>query len=114
MKRGLLIAAWAVSACLGAAAQELALPASPASVKFAVIGDSGTGDPAQYQVADQMTRFHAKFAFDRVLMLGDNIYGSQGPQDFVTKFSKPYKALLDTGVKFYASLGNHDSPNNRT
>ena len=95
------------------AAQELALPAAPTSVKFAVIGDSGTGDPEQYQVADQMTRFHAKFAFDRVIMLGDNIYGGQAPQDLVKKFSQPYKALLDAGVKFYASLGNHDSPDNR-
>jgi len=101
----------AVCACLSAAAQELALPAAPASVKFAVIGDSGTGDPEQYQVADQMARFHAKFAFDRVLMLGDNIYGGQSPGDFVKKFSQPYKALLDAGVRFYASLGNHDSPN---
>jgi hypothetical protein len=94
-------------------AQELTVPTAPTSVKFAVIGDSGTGDPEQYQVADQMTRFHTKFAFDRVLMLGDNIYGSQGPQDLVRKFSQPYKALLDAGVKFYASLGNHDNPNNR-
>jgi hypothetical protein len=46
-------------------------------------------------------------------MLGDNIYGGQGPQDLVRKFSQPYKALLDSGVKFYASLGNHDDPNNR-
>jgi 3',5'-cyclic AMP phosphodiesterase CpdA len=103
----------AICACLSAAAQELTLPGAPASVKFAVIGDSGTGDPEQYQVADQMTRFHAKFAFDRVIMLGDNIYGGQTPQDLVTKFSQPYKALLSAGVKFYASLGNHDSPNNR-
>jgi hypothetical protein len=95
------------------AAQELTLPVAPASVKFAVIGDSGTGDREQYQVADQMARFHTKFAFDRVLMLGDNIYGGQTPQDLVRKFSQPYKALLDAGVKFYASLGNHDSPDNR-
>ena len=25
----------------------------------------------------------------------------------------PYKPLLDAGVKFYASLGNHDSPEQR-
>ena len=115
MNRRLLAALFvAICAWSSATAQDLTLPAAPASVKFAVIGDSGTGDPEQYQVADQMMRFHAKFAFDRVLMLGDNIYGSQGPQDFVKKFSQPYKALLDAGVKFYASLGNHDSPNNRT
>ena len=103
----------ALSAAWSTTAQELALPSAPNSVKFAVIGDSGTGDPEQYQVADQMTRFHAKFAFDRVIMLGDNIYGGQSPQDLVKKFSQPYKALLDAGVKFYASLGNHDSPDNR-
>jgi hypothetical protein len=27
------------------------------------------------------------------------------------KFEVPYKPLLDAGVKFYASLGNHDDPN---
>ena len=103
----------ALSAAWSTTAQELALPSAPNSVKFAVIGDSGTGDPEQYQVADQMTRFHAKFAFDRVIMLGDNIYGGQSPQDLIKKFSQPYKALLDAGVKFYASLGNHDSLDNR-
>jgi hypothetical protein len=103
----------AIAASWSATAQEVALPSAPDSVKFAVIGDSGTGAQEQYQVADQMTHFHAKFAFDRVIMLGDNIYGSQGPQDLIQKFSRPYKALLDAGVKFYASLGNHDSPDNR-
>jgi Calcineurin-like phosphoesterase len=104
---------FAVSAAWSTTAQEFKLPSSPTSVKFAVIGDSGSGDQQQYQVADVMTSFHAKFAFDRVIMLGDNIYGGQGPQDLVNKFSKPYKALLDAGVKFYAALGNHDSPDNR-
>ena len=46
-------------------------------------------------------------------MLGDNMYGAERPQDFVQKFEKPYKPLLDAGVKFYASLGNHDDPNQR-
>jgi hypothetical protein len=81
-------------------------------VKFAAIGDAGSGDPPQYDIANQMTRFHATFPFDRVIMLGDNIYGGQGPPDLIKKFSQPYKALLDIGVKFYASLGNHDDPVN--
>jgi len=96
-----------------ATAQEFALPSAPDSVKFAAMGDSGSGDPEQYDVANQMARFHAKFPFDRVIMLGDNIYGGQGARDLVKKFSQPYKALLDLGVKFYASLGNHDDPINR-
>ena len=34
--------------------------------------------------------------------------GRRGRSDFQTKFEEPYKALLSAGVKFYASLGNHD------
>jgi Calcineurin-like phosphoesterase len=102
----------AVSAWWSVAAQEVTLPSAPNSVKFAAIGDAGTGDPPQYDIANQMTRFHGKFPFDRVIMLGDNIYGGQEPQDLIKKFSQPYKPLLDMGVKFYASLGNHDNPVN--
>ncbi|MEO8483408.1 MAG: metallophosphoesterase, partial [Acidobacteriota bacterium] len=35
------------------------------------------------------------------------------PQDFQKKFEIPYKPLLDAGVKFYASLGNHDAREQR-
>ena len=101
------------SALWSVTAQEFALPSAPNSVKFAAIGDTGSGDPEQYDVANQMTRFRAKFPFDFAIMLGDNIYGGQGATDLVKKFSQPYKALLDGGVKFYATLGNHDDPNNR-
>jgi predicted phosphodiesterase len=89
------------------------LPNKENSVRFAVIGDSGTGDQSQYQVAEQMSKLHEKFPFDFVLMLGDNIYGSSHPRDFEMKFELPYKPLLSAGVKFYASLGNHDNPNQR-
>ena len=65
------------------------------SVRFAIIGDSGTGDRRQYEVGAQMTKAMQIFPFDFVIMLGDNIYGSERPQDFVKKFEKPYKPLLD-------------------
>src|SRR3984893_6333181 len=97
----------------GLTAQEVALPSAPNSVKFAAIGDAGTGDRPQYEIANVLARVHARFPFDMVIMLGDNIYGGQGATDLVKKFSQPYKALLDAGVKFYASLGNHDDPVNR-
>jgi predicted MPP superfamily phosphohydrolase len=89
------------------------LPVRPDSVKFAVIGDSGTGDPPQFDVGARMTEARSSFPFELVIMLGDNLYGRQEPQDFVTKFERPYASLLSAGVLFYASLGNHDSPNNR-
>jgi predicted phosphodiesterase len=86
---------------------------SPGSVKFAVIGDNGTGERPEYEIAQQMTASHAKFGFDTVIMLGDNMYGGQTPHDFVEKFEQPYKPLLDAGVRFFASLGNHDDQTNR-
>jgi len=112
-RRVLAAMALVVAGWWSVAGQPAALPSAADSVKFAVIGDNGTGEREQYQVADQMVRSHARFPFDRVLMLGDNIYGRQGPKDLVEKFSEPYKALLSAGVKFYASLGNHDNPANR-
>jgi DNA repair exonuclease SbcCD nuclease subunit len=91
-------------------AQNIQLPMKKDSVKFAVIGDNGTGDKAQYQIADKLTATHEKFPFEFVVMMGDNLYGGEAPKDFGQKFEKPYKALLDIGVKFYATLGNHDDP----
>jgi predicted MPP superfamily phosphohydrolase len=85
------------------------LPNKPDTLHFAVIGDNGTGDKRQYDIGQQMLNWYGKFQFPIVVMMGDNIYGSDRPQDFVAKFEAPYKGLLDKGVKFYASLGNHDS-----
>jgi hypothetical protein len=83
------------------------------SLQFAVLGDFGTGERVQYEMADQMLKTHTTFPFEIVITVGDNIYGSERPQDFETKFEKPYKPLLDRNVKFYASLGNHDSREQR-
>jgi hypothetical protein len=89
------------------------LPLKHDSVRFAVIGDMGTGEKAQYEVAQEMELYREKTMFDFVVMLGDNIYGGKSPADMKRKFEDPYKTLLDAGVKFYASLGNHDNPNER-
>ena len=89
------------------------LPLKKDSVRFAVIGDMGTGEKAQYEVAQQMERSRETTGFDFVLMLGDNIYGGKSPADMKRKFEDPYGPLLEAGVKFYAALGNHDDPNER-
>ncbi len=95
------------------AGQNLTLPVKEGSVRFAAIGDMGTGDPAQYQIAQRMLEYRQNFPFDFVIMLGDNIYGGKSPADLRNKFELPYKPLLDAGVKFYAALGNHDDTNER-
>src|ERR1700704_1553519 len=94
-------------------AQDLTLPVKSGSVRFVAIGDMGTGAPPQYEVAQRMLEFHQKFPFNFVIMLGDNIYGGNSPLDLKKKFETPYKPLLDAGVQFYASLGNHDDTNER-
>lgn len=82
-------------------------------VRFAVIGDSGTGDEHQYRIAEQMVAWHDRLPYELVLMLGDNIYGAfwggGSRKDFKEKFDRPYAELLRRGVVFRAALGNHDA-----
>jgi predicted MPP superfamily phosphohydrolase len=91
----------------------LTLPVKDGSVRFAIIGDTGTGTKQQQQIADLMIRYREAYPFDFVLMLGDNLYGTETPADYRKKFSDVYQKLLDNKVKFYATLGNHDEPNER-
>jgi hypothetical protein len=89
------------------------LPNREGSLKFGVLGDFGTGDRAQYQLAEQMAKLHERFPYELVILVGDNMYGGERAEDFRSKFEVPYKPLLERGVKFYASLGNHDARNQR-
>jgi 3',5'-cyclic AMP phosphodiesterase CpdA len=84
-----------------------------AILRFAVIGDNGTGKTPEYEVGTRLADARASFPYEFVIMLGDNLYGSQTPRDFADKFERPYAALLAAGVPFYAALGNHDQPGNR-
>ena len=94
-------------------AQPVALPDAKGSLKFIVLGDFGTAGKGEYALAAQMARFHGSFPADMVITVGDNLYGSERPQDFKTKFEDPYKPLLDANVKFYGALGNHDAREQR-
>ena len=95
-----------------------AIPPPPAAVapvqqpalKFAILGDTGTGGKQQYEVGAKLNGLRAEFPFEFVILLGDNMYGGESAKDFQNKFEKPYEPLLAAGIKFYASLGNHDVP----
>ena len=91
-----------------AATAAVELPNRPDSLKFAVLGDFGNG-AATVQVGEQLVWLRTRLPFEMVITVGDNIYGGERPQDMKKKFEDPYKPLLDAGVKFYASLGNHDA-----
>jgi hypothetical protein len=91
----------------------LTLPNKEGNVRFLVIGDTGTGSDRQEQLAKIMLRYRQTFPFEFVLMLGDNMYGSEKAVDYKQKFENVYRTLLDQKVKFYAALGNHDESNQR-
>ena len=113
MRRVLAATTLIVGLAIALEAQQIALPKKEGSVKFLVIGDSGTGGSAQQKIAGRIVAARKAFPFEFALMMGDNLYGSENPGDYQEKFEKPYKPLLDAGVKFYAALGNHDDPNQR-
>ena len=108
---GLGVLAPALTTAQAPAAGALPLPLKDGSLRFMVMGDTGTADPGQYETGREMAAMRQQFPFEFVIMVGDNIYGSDSAADYTKKFETPYKPLLDAGVKFYASLGNHDNPN---
>lgn len=104
----ILVAAAVVTAAATQSLPPRTLPVREGSTRFAVIGDMGTGSSRQREVGRMMADVNTRFPFTFVLTVGDNIYGGESPADMERKFVLPYKALLDRGVQFYASLGNHD------
>jgi predicted phosphodiesterase len=95
-----------------AAAQKSKSPATsiattPTLIRFAVIGDAGTADEHQLSVAREMQAEYDRKPFPFVITVGDNTY--QGCKNRLKDvFETPYGSLLSRGVKFYATLGNHD------
>lgn len=78
-------------------------------IGFLLFGDSGTGEPPQYETAAAMKTYCRDNLCQFVTLLGDNFYpaGVQSVEDpqWVDKFTKPYGPL---NLVFYAALGNHD------
>jgi len=114
--RGVLFVALSAMVTLvlsASGAADFAFPLQANSVRLAVIGDMGTGGQPQIDVGKQMVKSRALFPFEFVLTVGDNIYTGSQPSDFEKAFAVPYKPLLDAGVPFYATLGNHDKTNER-
>src|SRR5687768_2611064 len=92
---------------------KISLPLRKDSVRFVIIGDTGTGTDKQQQLADLLLRYRQAFPYEFVLMMGDNLYGGEKAADYKNKFEDVYRPLLDQKIKFYATLGNHDEPAQR-
>ena len=82
-------------------------------IRFAVIGDWGTGGHDQIGTAKQMFLSHQRTPLDFVITAGDNIYPNGSGRYFGKHFEEPFIDLLRDQVKFYAVLGNHDVDDGR-
>src|SRR4051812_44007444 len=67
----------------------LPLPMREGSLKFAVFGDFGDASKREFDTVAQVVTAHASFPSELVALTGDNLYGSERPQDFVKKFEQP-------------------------
>jgi len=92
---------------------DVQVPLKSDSLRFAVVGDTGTGGRQAIEIGSQLAKAREKFPFEFVVMMGDNMYGGESARDYEKKFERPFKPLLDAGIKFYAALGNHDEANQR-
>lgn len=91
-----------------AAAPDTAGP-KPKVVRFAALGDAGTGSAEQYKVGKALAAKCKAEGCDMVLYLGDNFYDTgvkdANDKQFKEKFEDPY---ADVPADFWVVLGNHD------
>lgn len=83
-------------------------PDGPPLMRFAVIGDFGSGTDEQFALGQRMCEWEENHPFKVVVTTGDNIYDAGEPEHFEPRFFEPYACLFDAGVGFRAVLGNHD------
>jgi hypothetical protein len=71
--------------------------------RFAVLGDTGSGNANQYAIAKRIRDWQPEF----VLHTGDVVYEKGLAQDYPARFFGPYHELMASTV-MYLSPGNHD------
>lgn len=82
------------------------------SLRFMVVGDTGSGNANQFAVAAAMQEKCAERRPDGIIMLGDNfiqvgVSSADDPQ-WDQKIMEPYGTGCLEMVPIYAALGNHD------
>lgn len=107
----------AVSAALpgGVGPPEATLPiaertiAEQPLVRFAVLGDVGTGEADEIAMAGRVASLGAADPFDVLLLLGDNVYPDGNPARLGATVFGPFGSVLDAGAELLPVLGNHDA-----
>jgi len=88
---------------------DFAVTTKTGEIRVVLFGDFGDGSESQRKTAAAIQKEHSEKPFDFGLTLGDNFYesGSESPTDprWKTWWEDLYGPL---GIRFYATLGNHD------
>lgn len=100
------VAAFGAVSAIPSIGRAASLLSSP--VRFAVIGDWGSGDERSCEIAHQIAVTHDHRALDLIVTAGDNIYPDGAASRFAEKFERPFEEVIERRVPVYASLGNHD------
>src|SRR5262245_2022384 len=74
----------------------IALSSNPVkqSIRFAILGDWGTGCDDGQGIAAQMLETHKRMPFDFIVCAGDNIYPDGGARHFAKNFEQPFSTFL--------------------
>jgi hypothetical protein len=75
---------------------------------FAAVGDTGSGGRQAVAVANRMALQYGRAPYGLVTHLGDLCYYGRIEQRFDDVFVRPYRPLIDAGVRFEVAIGNHD------
>ncbi len=86
-----------------ATARTRTAPKRGGAFRFLAFGDSGSGYPQQYELADRMVTYDP----DLCVHVGDIVYPDGRASHYYRKFYQPYRELLMRAA-MYPVLGNHD------
>jgi hypothetical protein len=77
-------------------------------VRFAAIGDNGSGGRQAMAVATRLAETYRELPFGLVALLGDISYYGNFEERYNEVFAEPMAPLIDAGVGFELAIGNHD------
>ncbi|HET9237666.1 MAG TPA: metallophosphoesterase [Oligoflexus sp.] len=80
---------------------------------IAIYGDAGRGNSEQFALGRIMARRHALNPFRFALSTGDNQYDPTTPELMQRIFEEPFAELIQAGVPFFQTPGNHDMDEDR-
>ncbi|WP_141732138.1 metallophosphoesterase [Oligoflexus tunisiensis] len=103
---------WRLRAPLGKENPIILREEATEEMEIIFFGDSGSGLPEQFKLAEALERYCLTHPLRAVFLLGDNFYpaGVQSVDDpqWQTKFRDAYEKPCLSRIPFYPILGNHD------